>query len=136
MKREIHVQAFTLLELLIVVIILGILAAIALPQYIRTIDRGRASEAIIHLGTIRTGEIEYYAQHRSYTEDWGRLEIDNPNELPNPPVGTRIFNYSITVAAPDTFTASAVNPLSGEVVTMNEFGRITRYIPTPQGGNP
>ena len=41
---------FTLLELLIVIIILGVLAAIALPQYLRTVERGKSSEAMIHLG--------------------------------------------------------------------------------------
>ena len=122
MKKK---SGFTLLELLIVIIILGILAALALPQYLRTIEKGRSSEAIIHLGMIRIAEINYYAEHRIYTDNFDALDIDDPNDLPTPPVGTRLFGYSIT-AGGSTFTASAVRTLGGEILTINENGRITR----------
>lgn len=125
---------FTLLELLIVIIILGVLAALALPQYIRTVEKSRASEAYIHLGTIRLAEMNYYAQHREYTDNWALLDIDNPNLLPSPPVGTRLFDYFIEIPSPASFTASArrVHPDgSQEIVTINELGRITRTTVSP-----
>lgn len=127
MKR---VKAFTLLELLIVIIILGILAALALPQYLRTVERGRSSEAIIHLGSIRISEINYYAEHRIYSDSFDELDLDDPNDLPTPPVGTRLFDYSITSGG-NTFTASAVRIQGGEVLTINENGRITRTTIAP-----
>ncbi|MBI4436302.1 MAG: prepilin-type N-terminal cleavage/methylation domain-containing protein [Candidatus Omnitrophica bacterium] len=125
---------FTLLELLIVIIILGILAALALPQYLKTVERGRGAEAIVNLGTIRTGELNYYAENRVYTPDLDLLDIDNPNFLPPPPDGTRLFDYTLSVPAPDTFTAMAqrIRPDGTiEIITINEKGRITRVTSSP-----
>ena len=127
-------RGFTLIEIIIVVVILGILAALALPQYLKTVERSRGSEAIIHLGTIRTGEMNYYAENRAYTSDFELLDIDDPNLLPPPPVGTRLFAYTIDTPAPNTFTASAQRVRSDgalEVITMNENGRITRITSSP-----
>ena len=57
-----HQQGFTLLELLMVVIIIAILAAIAIPQYFRAAERSRSAEALQILGSMRGAEIRYKAQ--------------------------------------------------------------------------
>lgn len=53
-------KGFTLLEVLIVVIIVGLLAAIALPQYANTLKKAKAGEAYANLGAIRTSMDRYY----------------------------------------------------------------------------
>lgn len=73
-------RGFTLLELLMVVIIIAILAAIALPQYLRATEKSRASEALQILGAVRSAETRYRAQDPNslYTTVVTDLDIDFP----------------------------------------------------------
>jgi prepilin-type N-terminal cleavage/methylation domain-containing protein len=59
-------KGFTLVELMIVVIIVGILAAVAIPLYSQSVDRSRATEAVAALGSIRSAMRNYYAEHGTY----------------------------------------------------------------------
>lgn len=52
-------KGFTLIELLVVVLIIGILSAVALPQYQRTVEKSRTAEAWINLHALSTAVQEY-----------------------------------------------------------------------------
>ncbi len=59
----------TLMELLIVIVVIGILASIAVPSYRRYLIRSQRSEAKIALLQLQTAEEKYYLQNNAYTND-------------------------------------------------------------------
>ena len=66
MKRKPRPQGFTLIELLVVVLIIGILAAIAVPQYFKVVEKGKASEALTTLDSVRGAQERYLAATGGY----------------------------------------------------------------------
>ncbi len=50
-------------------LIIGILAAIALPQYQKAVERSRMAEAIQHLGDYATAQSIYYMQHDAFAAE-------------------------------------------------------------------
>jgi prepilin-type N-terminal cleavage/methylation domain-containing protein len=96
-------RGFTLIELIIVVVILGILALIALPRYAQLIERSKMSEAFGSMNTIQDAERLYYTVNASYKTSFP-IEVDpDPNYAgdevtvrdPNSPT----FTYGITTGA-------------------------------------
>ena len=59
-------KGFTLIELMIVVAIIGILAAIAIPNFLRFQAKSKQSEARELLSSIYTAEVSYFAEQNTY----------------------------------------------------------------------
>lgn len=73
-------KAFTLIEMLTVVLIVGILAAVALPQYEKSVETTRASEAISMVRNIRDAQQIYYMSNGKYSSRIEDLDIHVPGE--------------------------------------------------------
>jgi prepilin-type N-terminal cleavage/methylation domain-containing protein len=56
-------NGFTLIELMVVVVIIGVLASVAVPLYTRTIKNSRTAEATVRLSAIMKAAKVYYLQH-------------------------------------------------------------------------
>jgi type IV pilus assembly protein PilA len=65
-KRMKGQKGFTLIELMIVVAIIGILAAIAIPNFLRYQAKSRQSEAKTNLGAIFVAETAYFSEQTRY----------------------------------------------------------------------
>ena len=59
-------KGFTLVELLVVIIIVGVLASVAIPLMTGYVNRAKKSEAVAALGTIRSAERAYNSENTAY----------------------------------------------------------------------
>jgi len=67
-------KAFTLIELTLVSVIIGILATVAIVRYINVIERSRSAEAYSTLADIASAESAYYTENDAYTTTWSALD--------------------------------------------------------------
>ncbi len=84
-------DGFTLIELMIVVAIIGILAAIAIPNFLKFQLRSKATEGKINLAAIRTAQESYFAEVGSYSP-WSSI----PSSLP----GQNKMPFGVTCSVP------------------------------------
>jgi prepilin-type N-terminal cleavage/methylation domain-containing protein len=67
---------FSLVELTIVVVILGILATFAVPRFMTSVEKTKASEAFSYLAQIESAQGRYNAEHGEYARRTDKLDID------------------------------------------------------------
>ena len=100
-------SGFTLLEVIIVIIIVGVLASLALPRFFSTVEYSRATEAMQSIASTRQSLERCYLMTSSYatcvagSTDFERLDIDDPGTSPN-----NHFTYGIAAGA-STYTITA-----------------------------
>ncbi len=76
-RRKMATKGFTLVEILIVVVILGILAAIVIPQFTSASESAKHSSLVSQLQTIRSQLELYQVQHNGNYPDFDNTNGDN-----------------------------------------------------------
>ena len=97
-------RGVTLTELMVVVVIIGILTAIAYPSYRGYSARAKRNEARAALLQIATNQERFYLQNNTYTTD---LMVLGFATTPSYTTDSGSYTVSVTTATPNNFTAVA-----------------------------
>ena len=81
-------QGFTLIELLIVVVIIGILAAIAIPKLSATKQKAYVTAAVADLRNLVTAEESFFADSSKYTSTASQLKYQTSTNVLSPTIVT------------------------------------------------
>ncbi len=128
-------KGFTLVELLMVVIIIGILVTLAVPNYYRSVERAKAGKAKAAMDAIRKAELQYRAFHDEYTAtlDPDLTDFDLPSSI-GATGSDGDWTYTISNATTDALEITATRdngPHAGDTVTMDQDGAYSNV-----GGSP
>lgn len=123
-------KGFTLVEVMVVVIILGILATIGVPQFADSIEKAKGAEARAGLSFIQIVEKIYYAEsdnntYVSFPPDPTVTTLSRPGEL-DITLSQEYWYFSVTTT-PQAYTATAIRRSgihSGQTITMDNRGSL------------
>ena len=108
-------KGFTLLELIVVIVIIGVLATLGLTQYGRMVERARGAEARTILGDCRKLAVAYRLENGTVT-GFANANANigtGADQIPSACAGTHYFSYGVTVTADPSVTITATRCTSG-----------------------
>ncbi|WP_184550924.1 prepilin-type N-terminal cleavage/methylation domain-containing protein [Mucilaginibacter sp. FT3.2] len=110
-------QAFSLMEVLVVLIIIGILVLLVLPNLLPVITRAKTTEAKLQLEHVQMLEKTYFYEHSKYTNDLNELGFIQEKLTTEDKDARANYRIEISSASNTGFTARATS-----VVDFNQNG--------------
>ena len=74
-SKSIMRAGFSLVELAVVVVIIGVLAAFAVPRFRASVERSKAAEAFNYLAAVQAAQERYHARQSTYADKVADLDI-------------------------------------------------------------
>jgi type IV pilus assembly protein PilE len=102
-----RLKAYTLTEILVVLVIIGILVMLALPNLLPLITRAKSLEAKTQLAHVQTLEQNYFYEHSKYSKDLGELGFLQDKLVTDGTDGRANYRIEIVSSTNTTFTARA-----------------------------
>lgn len=103
-NKPTNIQGFTLIELIVVIVILGILASLAIPTFLNQTFKAKQTEAKVYVSAINTAQKAYFTEKTTLAPNLAALALDI---LPN----TENYNYTVSTAPQSAIAdAAAVKP--------------------------
>jgi|SRR6478672_2765763 len=90
-------QGFTILEFLVVIVIIGVLAAIAIPSFLNCRNISKDSEARIYVGSMNKGQQAYFREKDTFANSIEKLRLGIKTQTAN-------YQYSIQTTPTAAFS--------------------------------
>lgn len=107
-------SGFTLIEMMIVVAIIGILASIAYPSYVESVQRGDRASARSALLESQQFMERFYAANDAYNQDKASVAVALPFRLQSIPFDSPKYDLTISASTVNSYTLTATPRATSE----------------------
>ncbi len=125
LRKQQDNKGFTLIELLLVIVILGILVAVALPNFLGQVGKARETEAKNGIGTINRSQQVYHFEKRTFSSvlDNDQLGVQNP-------LGVILSSdyYTFQINGGSGFSSSEADAIQAENDGVRKYAGAIGYI--------
>lgn len=125
-KQFIRDEGFSLTELLVVIVVIGILVLLALPKFTSVVSKAKETEAKIMLSHLHTLEQAYYFEHDTYTADLMQLGFEQQRLITDG--GTARYKIEVLKATTTEYEAVAT-----AIVDFDKDGTLNVWKVTHEG---